>query len=303
MTKKTKQLLLMSLGVSFTVVFFQNCAPYHAIQTGAASSLASGEGSEPLPVSTPVPTIEIPDGVDVGSTDRSLFFGQSRCADSRYDFCEDFESGILNPAWQLVGSPVVDSAQAARGLKALHITKTGSGSSGLRLRSIFPATGNTFYGRMFIRFHSLPKAPLSYLHWNMVGAAGTGTNAEIRVGGQWQSQKNRLHIGTDGGPTGDWGRNDKNPGGGFREPPLDEWMCYEWLFKGDTHDTKFWWDGTEHEAMATSLNSHGGNQVPFELPFFNRVFVGWQSYQSSDQTYELFIDEIAFHHERIGCAR
>jgi hypothetical protein len=46
---------------------------------------------------------------------------------------------------------------------------------------------------------------------------------------------------------------------------------------------------------------HGGAQVPYVLPTFNRVWLGWQEYQTSTEPFELWIDEIAIDSHRIGC--
>ena len=150
------------VGAVGLIVAFQNCAPYatelaSSETTASSGSSGSGGAAEP-PASTPSPQSP---------------FESSRCANSRLDFCDDFENGTVSPKLELVGAPVVDSVQPRRGTKSLHITKTGSGNQGLRMRTIFPAVSNTYYGRAFMRFATLPKAPLGYLHYSIITAAGS----------------------------------------------------------------------------------------------------------------------------------
>ncbi len=73
------------------------------------------------------------------STDRAKFFGDSRCADAGVQLCEDFESGMIDPAWTVNGTkPVVDTMQHARGTHALHITQNGNGLSYIKETMTFP---------------------------------------------------------------------------------------------------------------------------------------------------------------------
>jgi hypothetical protein len=46
---------------------------------------------------------------------------------------------------------------------------------------------------------------------------------------------------------------------------------------------------------------HGGNSNPYTLPTFTNVWMGWQEDQTSTETFEMWIDEIAIDKERIGC--
>ena len=105
---------------------------------------------------------------------------------------------------------------------------------------------------------------------------------------------------TDGG-TGDWTNSDKDPGGHPSAVPLGQWLCIEWMHKGDTNETAFWWDAASHPSLSTTSTSHGGNAVPFLLPQFTNVWFGWQEYQTSTEPFELWIDEIAIDGARIGC--
>jgi hypothetical protein len=241
------------------------------------------------------------------SADRGRFFGASRCAQAGVMLCEDFESGTLDRStWQVSGdTPAIDGVQAARGSKALHVTKTGNGLSYIRETKTFPAPNNTYYGRVFVYFNQLPAdPPLSYAHWTFIAASGTGVSGEIRVSGQLQNKVNRFGVGTDNrttAGTGDWTSSDDDPAGQAAAVPTQQWACIEWMHKGDSNETRFWWDGVEHPSLYTSSSKHGGNTNPFVLPQFTNVWLGWQEYQTTTQPFELWIDEIAIDKERIGC--
>ncbi len=245
------------------------------------------------------------------STDRTRFLGASRCAVAKVQLCEDFESGALDATtWTTRGTkPVIDEMQKARGAKALHLTITGAGLTGISEKKTFPAVNNTYYGRAFVYFASLP-APagtFTYSHWTMLAASGTGVTGEIRVGGQLQQGGNHWGVGTDNrtdaNGTGDWTNSDKDPGGKPLAVPTAQWLCIEWMHKGATNETRFWWDGVEHSSLYTQpTTAHGGNPTqPYLLPQFTNLWLGWQEYQASTETFELWLDEIAIDKDRIGC--
>ena len=241
------------------------------------------------------------------SSDRAKFFGVSRCATAGVQLCEDFESGTLDRAtWAVSGTaPVIDGVQHARGTHALHITQNGNGLSSIKETKTFPEPNDTYFGRAFVYFKSLPTPPgMTYAHWTIIAASGTGVPGEIRVSGQLQSGVNLFGVGTDNrtdGGTGDWTSSDKDPGGTPSPVPLGQWLCIEWMHKGDTSETAFWWDATAHPSLSTTSSTHGGNNVPFLLPQFTNVWLGWQEYQTSTEPFEMWIDEIAIDTGRIGC--
>jgi len=246
--------------------------------------------------------------VDPFSTDKTKFFGESRCAKANVDLCEDFESGTLDMStWSVTGdTPVIDGQQHARGSKALHITKVGDGASYIKETKTFPAANNTYYGRIFVYFKSLPTSPgMSYAHWTFIAASGTGASGQIRVSGQLQNGNNLFGVGTDTGSdpngSGDWTNSDKDPNGMPLAVPTGDWLCIEWMHDGANNETRFYWDAVEHPSLHTTATMHGGNSNPYVLPTFTNVFVGWQEYQTSSETFEMWVDEIAINGSRIGC--
>ncbi len=238
------------------------------------------------------------------STNRGDFglAGPSRCAGSGLLACEDFESGVASTSlW--TGRASVDEVHAARGTKAWHIRLATSQTSFLTTTKIFPAPNNTYFGRMFVYVTSLVTS--AYTHWTMVEATGTGVPSKIRVGGQ----RDLWGVGSDAGPTGDWTRNDNDPRNNPRRVPLNEWMCIEWMHDGANNETRFYWDGVDHESLHTTATNHGyGNggtaTAPYNMPVFNRLQIGWAEYQTvAGGMFELWVDEIALDSQRIGCVR
>ena len=253
------------------------------------------------------------------SSNRDLFFGDSRCAAAKVQLCEDFETGTLDAAtWKTGGTaPVIDELQHARGKKALHVTQ-GQGNSQIRTGKPFPAMNGRYWGRAFVYLNAMPHSSadadsLSYSHWTILAATGTMVAGEVRIGGQLQKRfqnpapLNFWGVGTDNRNepegSGDWTNADNDPAGAVKPVAEKEWSCIEWMGDYMTDETKFFIDGTEHPSLATTpTTKHLGNaDKPFLLPEFNAIWLGWAEYQPTTQKFELWFDEIAIDHERIGC--
>jgi hypothetical protein len=247
------------------------------------------------------------------STDRATFFGTSRCAGAGFLVCDDFESGTLDTTvWKnYQAAPKIDSMQAARGTKALHLTLGATGGSGVTTTKIFPRADGVYYGRMFLYFDVLPTGP-QWAHWTISGAntpSGASDKSELRLGGQNDGTINRFGVGTDHGPSGDWTNLDNDPSGKAKKVPEDAWICVEWMVDTQHDQSKFWWDGTEHPSLATTRDvKHGGNaSVKYDLPELGSVWVGFENYNQGQtmlpNKYDVWIDEVALNATRIGCNR
>jgi hypothetical protein len=248
------------------------------------------------------------------STDRSKFFGSSRCASSGLVLCDGFETGTLDTqTWTKAGNGTItiDAMHAARGTNALHVRSVDNGWAIIRESKTFPAPGNRYFGRMFVWFSLLPVAP-NWAHWNIAEAEGTGSTELGRIGGQWdpgfdgKTPQNYFGQGSGPGPTGDWTNQDQDPGGKPTAVPTGSWICVEWMHDGDANQTRFFWDGTEHASLYTDATHHGGNQsVMYDLPAFTSVYFGFWFYQGNGQgqVFDTWIDEVAIDYQRIGCVQ
>lgn len=238
----------------------------------------------------------------------SGFFGASRCDQGDFLLCDGFEgSSIDAQTWTVEKRDpnvveLTSATPAARGSQSVHIRAT-NGFGYLKTTSIFPVPNNTYWGRMFLRVKRY--STVANAHWTVAEAAGTGTEAVIRVGGQYATgaQENHWGVGTDHGETGDWTRHDNDPEGDPVSPPLDTWTCLEWLHDGANNVTRMFIDGTEHPSLATTATDHGGGSGTYELPTFTSLWFGWWQYQSDPEPFDVWIDEVAADEERVGCTR
>ncbi len=239
------------------------------------------------------------------STNPAEFAGPTRCAKLNAQLCEDFETGKLDDKlWEVGGNaPIIDAGKAMRGTHSAHFHTDNNGLSFIKEKKTFPAVNNTFWGRMFFYVDALPVTP-DYAHFTIIEAAGTGDSSAVREGGQYR----KFGVGTDGGPSKDWTNIDADPTkASAKEIPEKAWMCVEWLYKGDTSETRFFWDGVEHPSLYTFPQvKHGGQSpnVEYNLPNFDSVWVGWWMYQSNPTPdhFDVWIDEIAIDKDRIGCS-
>jgi hypothetical protein len=235
--------------------------------------------------------------------------GPSRCEGSQLLLCESFEADLDAKVWTTMQSrPVVDGARAARGSKSLHVHTGATGAAGIETKQFFPRPEGHYYGRMFVYFDALPTSP-TWAHWTIAGANPKSGSGEIRVGGQHDGKIERFGVGTDQGPSGDWTNLDEDPKGAVEAVPLQEWLCVEWLHDWANDVTRFYLDGVEHPSLATTADvDHGGNaDVPYEIPELDSVWVGFWNYNQgkpvTPDEFDVWIDEVAFDDERIGCDR
>jgi len=259
---------------------------------GATSTASSGTGGDPTQVH------------GYYSTNPAEFGGPPRCAKLGAQLCEDFESGTLDKSiWEVGGNEaVIETGKSMRGTHSAHFHTDNNGLSFIKEKKTFPAVNNTFWGRMFFYVDALPVTP-AYAHFTIIEGAGTGDSSAVREGGQYR----KFGVGTDGGPTGDWTNIDADPTkDSAKEIPEKQWMCVEWLYKGDTNETRFFRDGVEHPSLYTFPKvAHGASSnVDYNLPNFNSVWVGWWMYQNNPvpDHFDVWIDEIAIDKDRIGCS-
>jgi hypothetical protein len=239
--------------------------------------------------------------------------GPSQCADSKLWFCDGFEGDAIDQStWKAMQTmPSLDSAHAARGAKSLHMHTTATGASGLTITQFFSSAMGHYYGRLFVWFDALPTTP-QWAHWTIVGAnpkQGESIKGENRVGGQFDGKLNRWGVGTDGGPTGDWTNLDGDPAGHVENVAGGRWYCVEWLQDWDQDVSKLYIDGVEHPSLDTTADvKHQGNaDVKYEIPVLGSVWVGFWNYDQHQTVmpdhFDVWIDEVAFDDQRIGCDR
>lgn len=187
----------------------------------------------------------------------------------------------------------------ARGKQALHLATTDNGMAFVVPTSFAP-TGNSFFGRMWVWVDAFPTKP-DYAHFTLVEAAGSGNSTMVRpIGGQYipAHGKSLWGAGADGGPTGDWTNwQATTPAAGGR------WTCMEWQMGAADNRVDVWIDGVAKPELSVSTKTHGGSQVDFVFPTFNKIRMGWQLYQggATPSKYDVWLDDLALGPARIGC--
>jgi hypothetical protein len=232
------------------------------------------------------------------------------CADAALLFCEDFDELPLGAANSPDfdndldrGTLTVERAATGRaGNQVLHARTDENGRARLVVPD-FSAPGNSFFGRARVRVEQLPTAP-DFAHWVLVEATGPEKGTEIvrPLGGQFiptdTGGENRLGIGSDGGPTGDWTDHRESA------PAAEgKWQCFEWEMRAADNSIAVWIDGVANPDLTVSTTKHGGNPVDFVFPTFDKVAIGWQLFQAdpTPARFDVLLDDVALGTRKIGC--
>lgn len=251
-------------------------------------------------------------GVDASATEDGAMQADAAvalCARSGLVFCEDFEALPLGPAtstnWtteSAMGQLAIDATHA-RGQRALKVTTTGNGRA--RLQKTLALPSNSGWATMHVWVTAFPSAP-DYAHYTLVELAGTGNTSLVRpIGGQYipaggatQPAGDFWGVGSDGGATGDWTSWKRSV-----PSAAGQWLCLEFHLDGANDAIDIYIDGVMKPELSVTRTTHGGNQVDFVFPTFDRIWFGWWLYQQNPtpNSYELWFDDIALGAARLGC--
>lgn len=243
-------------------------------------------------------------------------------------FCDDFESYAAGQApggnWTKStnqGAVAIDDTQSHSGTKSVKFTTQSASSSKtayIRLanatgKTIFPAPGNSFYGRMMFRLES---APTASVHWTLLEGSGLVPgqtyHALYRYGGQLPVTQGSTFVGSQlmanyetpdsyggNGPSSDcWNHASQVV------VPVAKWSCVEWQFDGPNNTMRFWLDGTAVTSLTVAGVGQGCVNQPatyaWTAPTFDRLDLGWESYQADDAR-TLYIDDVVVSTTKVGC--
>jgi hypothetical protein len=243
-------------------------------------------------------------GAAGGATDGSIPQGDgpvttAGCANHNYQLCIDFENGIDTSVWT-GGTPAgVVTDDAAHGTHSYRLYASArNGMPEFKAGRLLSTKVGTITNQVWSRYYIHFKPGATGGHQNILAAYDTS--------GQWYE----IGIQFDG-IMGVWhGGGGENP---LRSMPLivDQWYCIEAYFDGANAAVPRWWiDGTE----AAYYMPGGGPKIATSKPFM-RLEAGFTSYAGlglkmpdgkGDQTEtrlltDLWIDDIAFDTQRIGC--
>ena len=242
--------------------------------------------------------------------------------------CEDFEKYLLGttnltPDWLTYtyggGTLQVDTTKAHAGTKSLHLTTPVGGRKYADIIRQNPPDKELLplrhYGRVMVWVTALPSAA----HWNINQAGGPlAANPNLigkySYGGQngvlSPNYTQRAPVGDGlmplrgGGPeNGDPNAAlvDCGPNAATQKLVTNQWVCWEWMFDGQTNQQHLFLDGKEQtEAAVTGVpGTCGGWQGP---KAFTKIIVGWEQYtQPSDKPQEAFLDDLVVSNQRVGC--
>jgi hypothetical protein len=238
--------------------------------------------------------------------------------------CEDFEEAGVGHApsgWLATmngGTIAVDTTRAWSGAQSVMFSAaaaSGYRSALLGWTRSLPTSSSIVFGRMMFWLDS---APTDSVHWTFVDGYGVvpdgGYHAVYRYGGQLPVTADDggfagsqmmasydtpdSYNATPSGPASDCYEH------GGRVVPVQTWTCVEWEFDGTSDTMRMWLDGAEATDLAVVGTGDGCTQQPdgFEwtAPRFQRIDVGWESYQADDAR-TIWIDDVALSTARIGC--
>ena len=243
-------------------------------------------------------------------------------------FCDDFESYAAGQApggnWTKstnLGAVAVDDTQSHSGKKSVKFTtqsSSGSKTAYIRLgnatgKTVFPAPGNSFYGRMMFRLES---APTASVHWTLLEGSGLlpgkTYHALYRYGGQLPVTQGSTFVGSQlmanyetpdsyggNGPSSDcWAHASKVV------VPVAKWSCVEWQFDGANNTMRLWLDGAAVPSLTVAGVGQGCVNQPasfaWTAPTFDRLDLGWESYQADDAR-TVYIDDVVIATTKVGC--
>jgi hypothetical protein len=245
------------------------------------------------------------------------FLGDPRCAIASVAVCDDFETAAVggppdSALWRVItsyadpqmnsaNSVVVDAVHAARGRQALHVHTTTTDPVYIQSRSL-PVASNTFWGRVLAWFDVDPGARTKG-HWAAFVGVGrksdAGQDTEVRIGGQFGILTIN-YFGNDANQISSSKDGDYSDG---VKLPIRSWTCFEFQYKGDTHELRFFIQGKEIEQLhVTDWGQFGRTPIPSWSPNYDRLRIGYQSF-NADTPVDVWYDAVALDANRIGCEK
>jgi hypothetical protein len=226
------------------------------------------------------------------------------CDQADYILCEDFEDtaeGAIPDGWDARGDAVsVEGDQAHVGARSLKLGAIPVWER--RISHPAEALGAAHWGRIFYKVQ-LP-VPDAFVHSTLVALSGVGPRngaSEYRV---IDTVKQAVDT-RDVGSRNNFLYNVQIDGSGEfgRETSYDftfdsEWHCAEYHIDAANQSYAFYLDGEQELAFEDGAGNTAESDIPDS---FEELRVGWINYQAAPPGFTVWMDDIAFDDERIGC--
>lgn len=225
------------------------------------------------------------------------------CAGRDLLICEDFEDvdvGEVPSGWTREGDVSVADDDARGGERSLKVEPRNNGER--RIVHDAALLGSAHWGRIFYKV-ALP-VPDAFVHSTMVSLIGEGPmngRSDYRPIDTVKQAKNTPDVGS----RHNWIYNVQIIGESEfgRETQYDYtfdgmWHCAEYHIQASNQSFTFYWDGEQRLTFENGAGNYNRSDIPNE---FENLRVGWNNYQSASPGFTVWIDDIAFHDERIGC--
>ena len=180
--------------------------------------------------------------------------------------------------------------------------------SQLNVQKGLPFAGGVLYGRLFVNVKNLPSAD-TFPNINFIDGTREGySGSELRIAftGFDKNKTFGFAVGSDGGPSGDWGFSDSVAADGSSPQfAINQWHCLEWMMDTKQSMMKVWVNGTERTGLAFDSTSPAKKTSGFHSPIiFNaigNIAIGYRDYHQMNFPTEFYVDEVVIAPTKVGC--
>jgi hypothetical protein len=294
------------------------CGACDAAGTGASSGTAGSAGRPPMVDAPPSPP-DLPVPAEAGPSDAP---SESRSEGGTGGcpglFCEDFESGALDPdKWQVTSGvdhvddatppSVIGSDRAAHGKYAAHFHGKGNvpnDDTFIVTRSLPPELRTHHFGRLY--FYVATKPTSGHTQWILGGSAAMSANPKLRdfevatINGGWQLGFDQLGMTPSGEEV-------FYPQG---QVPVAKWTCLEWEFDDQPDSDTAWLEGQSLGTLDDQHIDYPAGHVA-GTPIFDGkssdLIGGFTTYSFGfydwhpNADFDLYFDDIVLDTRRVGC--
>jgi hypothetical protein len=272
--------------------------------SGADSGTSSSDrdGSEDASASPPTDASE-GDTADAESDAAPLESGSPACSSA---FCEDFESGQIDPAtWTVQTSAgntvMVQRAKAAHGQYAAQFHSPGIAKSYdfIIASNVPPQLRGHHYGRAYVLVD--PKLPVGHTGLMFAGSSGFPRLKYLEVAGVrggWML----AYIALAGAPTGETddrvGCDANSMCVSSIQMPVGVWTCIEWEFNDQPDLVGLTDDGA---MIATDSPILFGGKTSDLVGGFTDFGFGFYEWHPDNFAFDVYYDDIALDTKPVGC--